>query len=81
LLGNGPFLISFNQTKQKENIHIEIDGEFYNLEHPCSIYIQQTEGFNNGTIKVLALNSKEARCKFGKFEGQTIDVEKNNKKL
>ena len=40
---------------------MELDGEYFALERPHSIYIQQSEEFINGKINLVSMKKKEVR--------------------
>jgi len=59
--GAGPILIKFKDIKQsvddKENrIYLNVDGEYYQLEHPIELKIRKSKKFVEGQIKFLAKN-------------------------
>ena len=60
-LDKGPFLITFKKTEKDATIHMELDGEYFALERPHSIYIQQSEEFINGKINLVSMKKKEVR--------------------
>jgi hypothetical protein len=74
-------LISFRAESKQDNVHIEIDGEYFNIEQPHSIYVQQSEGFKNGKINVLVLNDQEVKAKRTKFVGKSINFKARTKIL
>jgi len=47
---------------------MELDGEYFALEKPHSIYIQQSDELVNGRIKLVALKKKEVRLNRASLE-------------
>jgi hypothetical protein len=73
--------MSFKKETEEDQVHIEIDGEFYKIEQPQSLYIQQHEEFIEGKINILVLQDKEAKHRKIKFEAKPINFEARTKIL
>ena len=69
-------MITFKSTGGDDVVHMELDGEYFALEKPHSIYIQQSEDFVNGKINLVALKKKEVRLQSMVLETKPIDFEK-----
>lgn len=54
---------------------MELDGEYFAVERPHSIYIQQSEEFANGKINIVTMKKKEVRLNCHDLDTQLIDFE------
>lgn len=80
-IDKGPFLITFKNTGGEDVVHMELDGEYFALERPHSIYIQQSEDFVKGSINMVSLKKKEVKLHGPTPEAELIDFEKRIKAL
>jgi len=74
-------LITFKNTGADDVIHMELDGEYFALERPHSIYIQQSEEFVTGKVNLVSLKKKEVKLHGQTPEAELIDFEKRIKAL
>jgi hypothetical protein len=75
-LDKGPFLLTFKHSSRDDVVHMELDGEYFALEQPHSIYIQQSCEFINGKINLVAFKKKELRLTKVPPETKLIDFDK-----